>query len=174
MPPLCRVRLLIGDEHAHSFCRCVHGDSTSGACAVRLRARKYPSKSQTLKNKFMHARWCILPAKRPLKEITDNSQPADCSVWKDRSSWRYGSLILRFHFRPKVDRFLGNTVEYRFSNLLGKLNLVQKMGSSQNRGLGGGGGNLTEANARGTKGNFWFEKWGVPKIGGWGGGGKSN
>ena len=23
MPPFCRVRLLTGDEHAHSFCRCV-------------------------------------------------------------------------------------------------------------------------------------------------------
>ena len=22
MPPFCRVRLLTGDEHAHSFCRC--------------------------------------------------------------------------------------------------------------------------------------------------------
>ena len=25
MPPFCRVRLLTGDEHAHSFCRCVGG-----------------------------------------------------------------------------------------------------------------------------------------------------
>ena len=24
MPSFCRVRLLTGDEHAHSFCRCVH------------------------------------------------------------------------------------------------------------------------------------------------------
>ena len=23
MPPFCRVSLLTGDEHAHSFCRCV-------------------------------------------------------------------------------------------------------------------------------------------------------
>ena len=28
MPPFCRVWLLTGDEHAHSFCRCVHRDNS--------------------------------------------------------------------------------------------------------------------------------------------------
>ena len=28
MPPFCRLRLLTRDEHAHSFCRCVHHDNS--------------------------------------------------------------------------------------------------------------------------------------------------
>ena len=35
MPPFCRVRLLAGDEHAHSFCRCVTG---SGNYEVKVAA----------------------------------------------------------------------------------------------------------------------------------------
>ena len=33
MPPFCRVRLLTGDEHAHSFCRCVIVVMTCRTCA---------------------------------------------------------------------------------------------------------------------------------------------
>ena len=34
MPPFCRLRLLTGDEHAHSFCRCV--DLDQNQCRVTL------------------------------------------------------------------------------------------------------------------------------------------
>ena len=55
MPPFCRVRLLTGDEHAHSFCRCVgfHGKDekhAKGLCEwLFCSERKKKKSSETRK-----------------------------------------------------------------------------------------------------------------------------
>ena len=48
MPPFCRVRLLTGDKHAHSFCRCVHSWDTA-AKWVRILRRIYDSSVNRLR-----------------------------------------------------------------------------------------------------------------------------
>ena len=48
MPPFCRVRLLTGDEHPHSFCRCVHSWDTA-AKWVRILRRIYDSSVNRLR-----------------------------------------------------------------------------------------------------------------------------
>ena len=66
MPPFCRVRLLTGDEHAHSFCGCVARITNLRSmrthfAAVSIRFWAYPRETKTNNGNFKNA--AILPSK---------------------------------------------------------------------------------------------------------------